>query len=215
VVYPLVEESAAVDLKAATAMHGRLAKRFKSFRVGLVHGRLKPEERSATMLEFSAGAVQLLVCTTVIEVGVDVANATAMVIEHAARFGLSQLHQLRGRIGRGTEGGTCILMMDPRLGREARARLEVMRETQDGFRIAERDLELRGPGDFLGTRQSGLPELKVVDVVRQRDLLDLAKREAFGWVDALPADPALWRLLPPVLAIRRRWAERLRLAGMG
>jgi len=215
VVYPLVEESARVDLKAATAMADQLARRFKSFRVGLVHGRLKSEQRSATMLEFFAGSVQLLVCTTVIEVGVDVSNATVMVVEHASRFGLSQLHQLRGRIGRGTEGGTCILMMEPRLGREARARLEVMRETQDGFRIAERDLELRGPGDFIGTRQSGVPELKVVDVVRQRDLLEQAKREAFAWVDALPAEPALWRVLPPVQAIRRRWGERLRLAEMG
>ena len=215
VVYPLVEESDRVELKAATKMAEELARRFRGFKVGLVHGQLKPEQRSATMLEFFAGSVQLLVCTTVIEVGVDVSNATVMVIEHAARFGLSQLHQLRGRIGRGAEGGTCILMMEPKLGREARARLEVMRETLDGFRIAERDLELRGPGDFLGTRQSGLPELKVVDVIHQRDLLEQAKREAFAWVDSLPPEPAVWKTLPPMQAIRRRWGERLRLAEMG
>ena len=178
VVYPLVEESEALDLKDATAGFERLKKRFPEFEVGLLHGRMKTEEKEAVMKRFIMNEIQILVSTTVIEVGVDVPNASIMIIEHAERFGLSQLHQLRGRIGRGKRQSYCILMPDVKVSKAGAFRLKTMEETNDGFRIAEADLKLRGPGDFLGTKQSGLPDFKFADIVEDQFLLTQAKEKA-------------------------------------
>ncbi len=191
VVYPLVTESEKSDLKSATEMAEHLQTAvFPAFSVGLLHGRMKAEEKARVMQAFVAGRVQVLVSTTVVEVGVDAPNATVMVVEHAERFGLSQLHQLRGRVGRGTHASTCVLLYQAPWTDEARQRLEAMRATDDGFVIAERDLELRGPGDFFGTRQSGLPALRAGDLVRDRDLMELAHAESRRLVESgpLPAD---------------------------
>src|SRR6266851_5049809 len=167
VVYPLVEESEALDLKAATEMAARLqGEVFADLRIGLLHGRMAFAEKERVMREFKAGAIHILVSTTVIEVGIDVPNASVMLIEHAERFGLSQLHQLRGRVGRGPWKSYCILLTRGRLTEEAERRIGAMVETNDGFKIAEVDLELRGPGEFFGTRQSGLPEFRVADLLR-------------------------------------------------
>ncbi|MEX0844353.1 MAG: ATP-dependent DNA helicase RecG, partial [Balneolaceae bacterium] len=171
VVYPLVEESEALDLKDATAGYEKLKSRFSNFQVGLLHGRMKTEEKEAVMSAFIKNEIQILVSTTVIEVGVDVSNASVMIIEHAERFGLSQLHQLRGRIGRGERQSYCILMPDVKVSKAGAVRLKTMEETNDGFRIAETDLQLRGPGDFLGTKQSGLPDFKFADIVEDQFLL--------------------------------------------
>jgi len=184
VIYPLVEESEKIDLKAATAMAEELTRVFPEFTVALLHGRMKGDEKDTVMRAFAAGALQLLVSTTVVEVGVDVANATLMVVEHAERFGLSQLHQLRGRIGRGEHASTCVLLYQAPWSEDARARLKAMADTSDGFVIAERDLQLRGPGDFFGTRQSGLPTLRAGDLTRDADLLERAYEEARVRVDA-------------------------------
>ena len=184
VIYPLVDESEKIDLKAATAMAAELTLVFPEYRVALLHGRMKGDEKEQVMRAFLAGALQILVSTTVVEVGVDVANATVMVIEHAERFGLSQLHQLRGRIGRGEHASTCILLYQPPWSDDARARLKAMSDTSDGFVIAERDLQLRGPGDFFGTRQSGLPTLRAGDLTRDVDLLERAFEEARKRVEA-------------------------------
>lgn len=178
VVYPLVEESEALDLKDATAGFERLKVRFPEFGVGLLHGRMKTEEKEAVMKRFINNEIQILVSTTVIEVGVDVPNASIMIIEHAERFGLSQLHQLRGRIGRGKRQSYCILMPDVKVSKAGAFRLKTMEETNDGFRIAEADLKLRGPGDFLGTKQSGLPDFKFADIVEDQFLLTQAKEKA-------------------------------------
>ena len=184
VVYPLVEESEKVDLKAATAMAEHLARDvFPDLKVALVHGRMKSEVKAAVMRDFAAGALNILVATTVVEVGVDVPNATVMVVEHAERFGLSQLHQLRGRVGRGSAESVCILLYQAPWSEEARARLKAMADTNDGFVIAERDLQLRGPGDFFGTRQHGLPQLRAGDLTRDVGLLELAFNEARKRVD--------------------------------
>ncbi len=176
-VCPLVEESEAVDLAAAEDRYAELKARFGA-RVGLVHGRMKGKEKDAAMAAFAAGPVDLLVATTVIEVGVDVPRATVMVIEHAERFGLAQLHQLRGRIGRSTEKSTCLLLYQGPLGETARARIKILRETGDGFRIAEEDLRLRGAGELLGTRQSGFPEFRLADLAVHDDLLAIARDDA-------------------------------------
>ena len=214
VVYPLVEESEALDLRAATDMARRLQTEiFPEFRVGLLHGRMRFGEKDAVMAEFRSGAIQLLVSTTVIEVGIDVPNATVMLVEHAERFGLSQLHQLRGRVGRGSEKSYCILMSQA-ASEDARRRLAAMEETTDGFRIAEADLGIRGPGDFIGTRQSGLPSFRVADLVRDADLLEEARKEAFTLVAADPdlARPEHRALRAAVLA---RWRGKLDLASVG
>jgi ATP-dependent DNA helicase RecG len=172
-VCPLIEESDTVDSSAATALGAELAAALPELRVGLIHGRMRATEKDAVMRAFKEAELDLLVATTVIEVGVDVPNATLMVVENSERMGLAQLHQLRGRVGRGTHASSCVLLYKPPLGAVARERLDVMRATNDGFRIAEKDLELRGPGEVLGTRQTGLVELKVADLARDADLLPL------------------------------------------
>ena len=184
VIYPLVEESEKIDLKAATAMSEQITKIFPEFNVALLHGRMKGDEKESVMHRFGKGELHILVSTTVVEVGVDVPNATLMVVEHAERFGLSQLHQLRGRIGRGQHASTCVLLYQAPWTDDARERLKAMSDTSDGFVIAERDLQLRGPGDFFGTRQSGLPTLRAGDLTRDADLLERAYEEARARVEA-------------------------------
>jgi ATP-dependent DNA helicase RecG len=188
-VCPLIEESEALQLQTANDTFAHMQETFPELKVGLVHGRMKPVEKQAVMAQFSAGDIQLLVATTVIEVGVDVPNASLMVIEHAERAGLSQLHQLRGRVGRGAAKSTCILLYqsDKKLGEIARARLKVIFENTDGFIIAQADLHLRGPGEFLGTRQSGVPMLKIADLERDADLLAIAKNMAEKLIKEYPA----------------------------
>jgi ATP-dependent DNA helicase RecG len=179
VVYPLVEESEKMDLKDATRRFQYLRDTvFPKFTVGLLHGKMKPAEKDEVMKNFVAGEIQILVSTTVIEVGVDVPNASVMIIEHAERFGLSQLHQLRGRVGRGAEQSFCILLTSDKQTAIAQERLGIMEKSGNGFVIAEKDLELRGPGELLGTRQSGVPELRVGNIVRDQQLLEKARREA-------------------------------------
>jgi ATP-dependent DNA helicase RecG len=213
VVYPLVEESEKLeDVQAATDMASEWAGALPDARVGLLHGRMKPAEKEAVMAEFTAGRIAMLVATTVIEVGVDVPNATLMIVEHAERFGLAQLHQLRGRVGRGPAASVCVLLTHGRLSEEARARMEVMVQTEDGFVIAEKDLEIRGPGDFFGTRQSGLPLFRVANLVRDRALLEEARTAALGvaasWSEQAP--PAL-----RVFVEEGAWEQRFRLARVG
>jgi len=178
VIYPLVEESEVLDLKDATAGFDKIKARFPDFKVGLIHGRMSSDEKESTMNAFKKNEIQILVSTTVIEVGVDVPNASIMIIEHAERFGLSQLHQLRGRIGRGSRQSYCILIPDVKVSKAGAYRLKTMEETNDGFRIAEADLKLRGPGDFLGTKQSGLPDFKTADIVEDQLILQQAKTYA-------------------------------------
>ncbi len=184
-VCPLIEESEDIDLANAEERYRLLSDCFPG-KVGLLHGRLKGAEREATMAAFSEGRLSILVATTVIEVGVDVPEATVMVIEHAERFGLAQLHQLRGRVGRGTGKSTCLLLYAMPLGETAKARLAIMRETEDGFRIAEEDLKLRGAGELLGTRQSGLPDLRLADLAAHVELLQVARDDARLIVDRDP-----------------------------
>jgi ATP-dependent DNA helicase RecG len=176
-VCPLVEESEKIDLAAAQARFAELREKFGA-RVDLVHGRMKGADKDAAMARFAAGETQMLVATTVIEVGVDVPEATIMVIEHAERFGLAQLHQLRGRIGRGPGHSTCLLLYKAPLGEGAKARLNILRETEDGFRIAEEDLHLRGEGDLLGTRQSGLPGFRIARIETHGKFLGTARDDA-------------------------------------
>ncbi len=190
VIYPLVEDSEKIDLKAATAMAVEIARVFPEYQVALLHGRMKGDEKDVVMRRFLAGELQILVSTTVVEVGVDVPNATLMVVEHAERFGLSQLHQLRGRIGRGEHASTCVLLYQAPWSDDARERLRAMAETSDGFVIAERDLRLRGPGDFFGTRQSGVPALRAGDLLRDGDLLERAFEEARARVEQRTLSPA-------------------------
>jgi ATP-dependent DNA helicase RecG len=176
-VCPLVEESEVVDLAAAAERHAALKQVFGA-RVGLIHGRMKTAEKDATMAAFAGRDLDVLVATTVIEVGIDVPEASIMIVEHAERFGLAQLHQLRGRVGRGERQGHCLLLYAGPLGETARARLRIMRETDDGFRIAEEDLRLRGAGEVLGTRQSGLPAFRLADLAAHADLLSIARDDA-------------------------------------
>ena len=210
VIYPLVEESDKIDLKAATEMADHLAHDVLSaYKVGLLHGRLKPEAKDRVMKAFATGDLHVLVSTTVVEVGIDVANASVMIVEHAERFGLSQLHQLRGRVGRGGWQSFCFLLYQSPLSDEARERLKAMTDTTDGFEIAERDLRLRGPGDFFGTRQAGMPTFHLIDLVRDRELLEAAGREAARWFEAsTPAPQALDRML-------QTWADRFKLIEVG
>jgi len=186
-VCPLIEESEALQLATANDTFALMQNEFPELKIGLVHGRMKPAEKQAVMAAFSAGELQLLVATTVIEVGVDVPNASLMVIEHAERMGLSQLHQLRGRVGRGAAKSTCILLYQNKLSETARARLKVIYESNDGFAIAQADLHIRGPGELLGVRQSGVPMLKIADLERDSDLLQAAKNQADSLLKNYPA----------------------------
>jgi ATP-dependent DNA helicase RecG len=179
IIYPLVEETEKMDLKNATDQAQVVAQEFSPFKVGLLHGRMSSEEKDKLMARFKSGEIKILVSTTVVEVGVDVPQATTILIEHAERFGLSQLHQLRGRVGRGESKSYCILMSGFAKSELAEQRLEIMTQTNDGFKIAEKDLSLRGPGEFLGTRQSGLPGFKLANLVRDIDLLSAAREAAF------------------------------------
>ncbi|PWT88733.1 MAG: ATP-dependent DNA helicase RecG [Blastocatellia bacterium] len=184
VVYPLVEESEKMDLRDATRRYEYLRDTvFPKFSVGLLHGKMKPNQKESVMKAFVAGDIQILVSTTVVEVGVDVPNASVMVVEHAERFGLSQLHQLRGRVGRGAEKSFCLLLSSEKKTVVAEERLGIMAKTNNGFVIAEKDLELRGPGEILGTKQSGLPEFRVGNLVRDQQILDKAKNEAEGYLN--------------------------------
>jgi ATP-dependent DNA helicase RecG len=215
IVYPLVEESEKLDLKDATRMAEQFQRDvFPKFRIGLLHGRMRSDEKEQVMMEFKLGGIQILVATTVIEVGIDIPNASVMVVEHAERFGLSQLHQLRGRIGRGQYPSKCILLAQYRSSEEAKIRLQAMERTTDGFEIAEKDLELRGPGEFLGTRQWGLPDFRVAHLLRDTPILMEARREAFRLIHE---DPGLSH--PSHLglreAVRSRWQGRLELATVG
>jgi ATP-dependent DNA helicase RecG len=187
-VCPLVEESEAVDLSSAEDRFARLRAALGEGRVGLVHGQMPPEQKDAAMASFQRGETAVLVATTVIEVGVDVPNASIMVIERAESFGLAQLHQLRGRVGRGETASTCLLMFQSPLSDSGRRRLETMRETEDGFRIAEVDLEMRGAGDVIGTAQSGLPRFRVADLEGQSALMAVAQSDARS---LLAYDPTL------------------------
>jgi ATP-dependent DNA helicase RecG len=206
IVYPLVEESEKVPLRAATEMFEHFGRDiFPGIPLGLLHGRMAAEEKQAVMEAFSKGEVKILIATTVIEVGIDIPAATVMLIEHADRFGLAQLHQLRGRVGRGGQPSWCLLVGSERLGEEARRRLRTMVESSDGYRIAEEDLRLRGPGEFFGTRQSGIPELRAADLLRDRPILEDAREDAFALIEAggrLP-EPLREHLI-------MRWGDRLR-----
>jgi ATP-dependent DNA helicase RecG len=215
IIYPLVEESEKSDLKAAAQMAEQLASDvFPDLRIGLLHGRMSPEEKENVMSAFKARKLDILVSTTVIEVGIDVPNATLMIIEHAERFGLSQLHQLRGRVGRGSAQSRCILLTPGRLSEDGEKRLRVMENTTDGFRIAEADLAIRGPGDFLGTRQSGMPEFRVANILRDGALLEHARQSAF---DLLAEDEELTSTENAAVReeLMRRWGKRLELAAIG
>ena len=210
IVYPLIEESSKVDLRAATEAADTLAAEvFPAYRVALLHGRLKPDEKDHIMTEFAAGRVHVLVSTTVIEVGIDVPNASVMVVEHAERFGLAQLHQLRGRVGRGGHQSFCVLLYQAPLGVQGRERLKALVETTDGFVIAERDLALRGPGDFFGTRQSGAPTLRSGDLLRDHEVMERARTLAGV---ALARHGEAEALLDEV---QRTWSARFGLASVG
>jgi ATP-dependent DNA helicase RecG len=215
VVYPLVEESERLDLKDATQMAKNLQRDiFPEFKVGLIHGRLKSEEKEAVMADFKARRIHILVSTIVIEVGIDVPNASVMVIEHAERFGLSQLHQLRGRVGRGKDPSQCLLIAQYRRSEEAERRLRVMEQTTDGFKIAEEDLAIRGPGELMGTQQSGLPDFRVANFARDIQLLNEARKEAFGVISSDPilSQPEHYFLKE---TLKERWKGRLELATIG
>jgi ATP-dependent DNA helicase RecG len=215
IVYPLVEESERLDLKDATQMARNLQRDiFPEFKVGLIHGRLKSEEKEAIMADFKARRIHILVSTIVIEVGIDVPNASVMVIEHAERFGLSQLHQLRGRVGRGKDPSQCLLIAQYPRSEEAERRLRVMEQTTDGFKIAEEDLAIRGPGELMGTQQSGLPDFRVANFVRDIQLLNEARKEAFGVIsrDPVLSQPEHYFLKE---TLKERWKGRLELATIG
>lgn len=185
VVCPLVEDSPKVEAASATAEHERLAAVMPELKVGLIHGQMRSGDKEGVMAAFRAGEIDVLVSTTVIEVGIDVPNATVMVISDAHRFGLSQLHQLRGRVGRGDHPGVCLLLADPTTS-EGEERLAAMVATNDGFRLAEEDLRIRGQGTVFGTRQSGVKDLKIADILSDFELLTVARRDAFAMVDSDP-----------------------------
>ena len=212
VVYPVIEESETQAMKAAEKMHEHLSQTvFPGLVVGLLHGRMKPDDKETAMQRFKDGEVKILVSTTVIEVGVDVPNATVMVIEQAERFGLSQLHQLRGRVGRGVHRSYCILVTG-KLNEGAQERIRAMAGTSDGFQIAEMDLRLRGPGEFFGTRQSGLPALRIANIIRDREILELARSEALQFIERPPSEEELRRA---VAHIRGHWQRRYGLVQVG
>jgi ATP-dependent DNA helicase RecG len=212
VVYPVIEEGETQAVKAAEAMHRHLSETvFPHLSIGLLHGRLSNDDKERTMARFKAGELNILVSTTVIEVGVDVPNATVMVIEQAERFGLSQLHQLRGRVGRGADQSYCILVTG-KLNDAARERIRTMVESNDGFHIAEMDMKLRGPGEFFGTRQSGLPSLRVANILRDFDILEAARRAAIAFVEKPPSAEDLRKA---VAYIQTHWQRRYGLVQVG
>jgi ATP-dependent DNA helicase RecG len=216
VVYPVISESEESELKAAIKMYRELSgKVFADIQVGLLHGRLDSELKDQVMRMFQKGELQILVATTVIEVGVDVPNATVMVIEHAERFGLAQLHQLRGRIGRGAAKSFCILMTGGKVTEEGERRLDAMVRTHDGFQIAELDLELRGPGEFFGTRQAGMPSFRVANLIRDRPLLELAKREAAALMAGPNQEITQVEISRALVALRSRWQHTYGLVEVG
>ena len=218
VVYPVIEENEEKDtgLKAAIKMYDELRKKIlPDLKVGLLHGRMTAEEKELMMRRFKQNEVQVLVSTTVIEVGVDVPNASVMVIEHAERFGLSQMHQLRGRIGRGAARSYCILMTGGKVSEEAQQRLDTMVSTTDGFEVAEKDLELRGPGEFFGTRQAGMPSLRVANLIRDRKLLELAKREARSLLEDKTPEITDGEKRAAVDYLRTHWNRRYGLVEVG
>jgi ATP-dependent DNA helicase RecG len=216
VVYPVIEENEETELKAAIKMYRELSeKMFADLKVGLLHGRLDSDLKDQVMRMFQRGELQVLVATTVIEVGVDVPNATAMVIEHAERFGLAQLHQLRGRIGRGAAKSYCILMTGGKVSEEGEKRLDAMVRTSDGFQIAELDLALRGPGEFFGTRQAGMPSFRVADLMRDRQLLEAAKREAAAVMAGPNAEISEVEISRALVCMRSRWQHTYGLVEVG
>jgi ATP-dependent DNA helicase RecG len=216
VVYPVIEENEETELKAAIKMYRELSGHvFADLKVGLLHGRLDPELKDQVMRMFQKGELQILVATTVIEVGVDVPNATVMVIEHAERFGLAQLHQLRGRIGRGAAKSYCVLMTGGKVSEEGEKRLNAMVKTNDGFQIAELDLELRGPGEFFGTRQAGMPSFRVANLIRDRELLEAAKREAAAVVAGPSAEISEVEVSRALVHMRTRWQNTYGLVEVG
>jgi ATP-dependent DNA helicase RecG len=205
-----------LNLKSATAMYDELRKKiFPDLRIGLLHGRLSSDEKELAMARFQRGEIDVLVATTVIEVGVDVPNATMMVIEHAERFGLSQLHQLRGRIGRGAHKSFCVLMTAGKITPEGQRRLDAMVKTQDGFAIAELDLELRGPGEFFGTKQAGAPSFRVANLIRDRKLLELARTEAQRIVRAEDAAISKTERSTVMFHLKTHWQRRYGLVEVG
>jgi len=213
IIYPLVEESEKLDLQAATKAHDQLkAGPLKEFRLGLLHGRMLPEQKDQTMAAFSAGQIDLLVSTVVVEVGIDIPNATVMAVMGAQRFGLSQLHQLRGRVGRGIHRGVCVLVVDPPMTKEAKDRLAVLERTEDGFIIAEEDLRIRGGGEFFGTRQSGAPDFKIADPVVDRQILEQAREDAFAWAEK---DPELKAFAPLRSHFERAFGQRMQFMDIG
>jgi len=216
VVYPVIAENEETELKAAIKMYRELSGNvFADLKVGLLHGRLDSELKDQVMRMFQKGELQILVATTVIEVGVDLPNATVMVIEHAERFGLAQLHQLRGRIGRGAAKSYCILMTGGKVTEEGERRLDAMVRTNDGFQIAELDLELRGPGEFFGTRQAGMPSFRVANLIRDRQLLELAKREAAAVMTGPNSEVTQVEISRALVALRTRWQHTYGLVEVG
>ncbi len=216
VVYPVIAENEESELKAAIKMYRELSgKVFADLKVGLLHGRLDSELKDQVMRMFQKGELQILVATTVIEVGVDVPNATVMVIEHAERFGLAQLHQLRGRIGRGAAKSFCILMTGGKVTEEGERRLDAMVRTNDGFQIAELDLELRGPGEFFGTKQAGMPDFHVANLIRDRQLLELAKREAAAVMAGPNSEITQVEISRALVALRTKWQRTYGLVEVG
>ena len=216
VVYPVIAENEESELKAAIKMYRELSGHvFADLKVGLLHGRLDAELKDQVMRMFQKGELQILVATTVIEVGVDVPNATVMVIEHAERFGLAQLHQLRGRIGRGAAKSYCILMTGGKVSEEGQKRLDAMVRTNDGFKIAELDLELRGPGEFFGTRQAGLPSFRVANIIRDGQLLEAAKHEAAGVLAGPNSEISSEEISRALVHMRARWQHTYGLVEVG
>jgi len=216
VVYPVIAENEESELKAAVKMYRELSGVvFKDLKVGLLHGRLDAELKDQVMRMFQKGELQILVATTVIEVGVDVPNATVMVIEHAERFGLAQLHQLRGRIGRGAAKSHCILMTGGKVSEEGQKRLDAMVRTNDGFQIAELDLELRGPGEFFGTRQAGMPSFRVANIIRDAQLLEAAKREAAAVLAGPNSEVSAEEISRALVHMRMLWQHTYGLVEVG
>src|SRR5438067_194962 len=214
--HAVIEQSEESELKAAIKMYKELDKWiFPDLRVGLLHGRMNADLKEDVMRLFQKGELDILVSTTVIEVGVDVANATVMVVEHAERFGLAQLHQLRGRIGRGGAKSFCILMTGGKISEEGERRLDAMVRTNDGFKIAELDLELRGPGEFFGTRQAGLPNFRVANIIRDRQLLEAAKREAAAVLAGPNSEVSQEEISRALVYMRTRWQKTYGLVEVG